>query len=180
MVGSINYVAVNARPDMSRATSKLSEYLKNPSKSQLKAAEHLLKYLVGTRYRAIQYDGLLTAPMKMSIVASDASFADNADRKSFYGYYFQLFGGAIHYKATKQKTVTTSSTEAELLGVTATVKELFLWKRFFSNVGFRLDQKPMVYCDNLQMIRLLTLDAFKLITKLKHVDIHNHWLRQEV
>ena len=35
-------------------------------------------------------------------------------------------------------------------------------------------------CDNVQTIRLLTKDAPKLVTKLKHIDIHQHWLRQEV
>jgi len=37
-----------------------------------------------------------------------------------------------------------------------------------------------VLCDNLQTVRILTKGGFKLDTKLKHVDIHQHWLRQEV
>ena len=37
----------------------------------------------------------------------------------------------------------------------------------------------MVYCDNLQTIGLLIKDSPKLVTKLKHVDIQQHWLRQE-
>ena len=35
-------------------------------------------------------------------------------------------------------------------------------------------------CDNQQTIRLLTKETPKLNTKLRHVDIHHHWLRQEV
>ena len=35
-------------------------------------------------------------------------------------------------------------------------------------------------CDNLQTIRLLTKEGQKLDSKLRHVDIHRHWLRQEV
>ena len=38
----------------------------------------------------------------------------------------------------------------------------------------------MIQCDNTRMISLLTNESAKLVTKLKHVDIHNHWLRQEV
>ena len=37
-----------------------------------------------------------------------------------------------------------------------------------------------IYYDNQQILRLLQIDAPKLITKLKHIDIHSHWLRQEV
>jgi hypothetical protein len=32
----------------------------------------------------------------------------------------------------------------------------------------------------MQTIRLVTKDGVKLNTKLRHVDIHHHWLRQEV
>ena len=35
-------------------------------------------------------------------------------------------------------------------------------------------------CDNLQTIRLLTKETSQLNTKLRHIDIHNHWLRQEI
>jgi hypothetical protein len=39
-------------------------------------------------------------------------------RKSTEGYLIQLFGGAIDWHSAKQKTVTTSGTEAELLALT--------------------------------------------------------------
>ncbi len=38
----------------------------------------------------------------------------------------------------------------------------------------------VVNCDNLQTIRLLEEDILKLETKLRHVDINQNWLRQEV
>ncbi|KAK1912636.1 hypothetical protein P3342_004572 [Pyrenophora teres f. teres] len=54
------------------------------------------------------------------VVASDASFADNTvDRKSSQGFILKLFGGAIAWRANKQDTVTTSTTEAELLSSTS-------------------------------------------------------------
>ena len=34
--------------------------------------------------------------------------------------------------------------------------------------------------NNLQTIRLLIKEGQKLDLKLRHVDIHRHWLRQEV
>ena len=63
------------------------------------------------------YDGDL-------ICASDASFADNTlDRKTPQGYIMTLFGGPIAWRANKQDTVTTSSTEAELLAMSQIAKE---------------------------------------------------------
>jgi hypothetical protein len=37
-----------------------------------------------------------------------------------------------------------------------------------------------ILCDNQQTIRLLAIDTPRLTTKLKHVDMHSYWLRQEV
>ncbi len=37
-----------------------------------------------------------------------------------------------------------------------------------------------IECDNLQTIQLLVDKSMKLQTKLRNVDIHSHWLRQEV
>lgn len=36
-----------------------------------------------------------------------------------------------------------------------------------------------IQCDNQQTIRIVESEAFKLQTRLRHVDVHNHWLRQE-
>jgi len=42
------------------------------------------------------------------------------------------------------------------------------------------DHHIEIQCDNVQTIRLVTEEITKLQTKLRHVDVHNHWLRQEV
>ena len=179
-VGSVLYANVQARPDIARACSKLSEYNKSPSSEHIKAAKHLLRYTVGTRYLAIEFDGSDSSFGKAFHVTSDASYGDNDDRTSSYGYCFQLLGGCIDYKASKQKTVTKSTTEAELLSVSVTATLLIWYLRFFKHIGLSLDEDTVIYCDNQQTIRLLTIDEPKLQTKLKHVDIHSHWLRQEV
>ena len=85
----------------------------------------------------------------------------------------------IHWKATKQKTVATSSTEAELLALTITAKEYLWWTRLFQNLNLEIES-PVIFCDNQQTLRLLKKETPKLATRLKHVDIHQCWLRQEV
>ena len=59
------------------------------------------------------------------IYTSDTAFADNLPLyHSTEGYLFCLFEGPIDWRSTKQKTVTTFSTKAELLAITYTAKEL--------------------------------------------------------
>jgi hypothetical protein len=50
----------------------------------------------------------------------------------------------------------------------------------FKVLQFNLDRDMFIYYDNKQTIRLLTIETLKLKTKLKYVDIHSCWFRQEV
>src|SRR5436853_224758 len=114
-------------------------------------------------------------------IASDASFGNYTTiRCSSEGYLFKLFGGPIDWVSVKQKTVTTSTTEAELLALTHAATEALWWNRLFEDVGFRLDHELVINYNNQQTIRLLTKDLPTLVTKLKHVDIRQHWLREQI
>jgi hypothetical protein len=75
--------------------------------------------------------------------------------------------------------VTTLSTEAELLALSQTTKEAIFLGRLFVAIKLNLDKPLVIQYDNRQTIRLVYEELAKLQTKLRHVDIHNHWLRQE-
>ena len=83
-----------------------------------------------------------------------------------------LFGGPIGWRANKQDTVTTLSTEAELLALSQTAKEAIFMSRLFKAMTLRLDEPLIINCDNTQTLHLLKEDLAKLNTKLRHVDIH--------
>jgi hypothetical protein len=76
--------------------------------------------------------------------------------------------------------VTTSLTEAELLALSQTAKEAIYMARLFRALSLELNEPLSILCDNRQTLRLLMEESLKLQTKLRHVDIHSHWLRQEV
>ncbi len=121
--------------------------------------------------------------MKHSVAftaASDASFADNPDRKSSEGFIFCLFGGPVEWLARKQRTVTTSTTEAELLAVSHAAKNYYWMKRLFRFIRFDPDHPEVIHCDNKQTGDLLVRERSVFQTKLRHVDIHQLWVRQEV
>ena len=118
------YAAVATRLDIAKAVNKLSQFLLNPSQQHLDAVDHILSYLDTHRALAIEFSDLSATPeIAVFLCSSDTAFADNADRKSSYGFLFKLFGGPIDWKAMKQKTVTTSSMEAELLALSNAAKE---------------------------------------------------------
>ena len=91
----------------------------------------------------------------------------------------KLFGGIIGWRANKQDTVTTSTTEAELLSLAQATKEAMFVQRLLSELGIKFeDPRIRLWCDNKQTIGLINNELLTLRTKLRHVDIHNHWLRE--
>jgi hypothetical protein len=186
-VGSIMYAAVMTRPDIACATSKLCEHLQNPGPHHIDAVNHTIRFLAGTATSAIEYSRDYIREVELAVqdegdvfvVASDAAFADNSDRKSTQGYIMKLFGGAIDWKSGKQSTVTTSTTEAELLALSRTAQETYWWRRLFDDVQFDPGHEIHILCDNRQTVDSMLKESIELKTKLRHVDIYNHWLRQE-
>jgi hypothetical protein len=174
--GSLLYAAVITRPDIAFATSRLARFNINPSPEHHQEADRALLYCQGTKNLALVLGGGDDFE-----VSCDASFADNTlDRKSSQAYAMKLFGGIIGWRANKQDTVTTSTTEAELLSLAQAAKEGLFISRLIKELGVTLDDKHIkIHCDNQQTIRLVNADLALLNTKLRHVDIHNHWLRQE-
>lgn len=175
-IGSILYAAVITRPDIAFAASRLARFNTNPGPEHHAEADRVIRYLVGTKNLALQLGGSDNFE-----VASDASFADNStDRTSSQAYVMRLFGGTIGWRANKQDTVTTSTTEAELLALAQATKEALFVSRLVKELGVTLDDSRInIQCDNKQTIRLVHAEIALLQTKLRHVDIHNHWLRQE-
>ena len=115
-------------PDVARTANRLSEFLTNPSPDHQHAVDWAISYLYGTRYYAIEYSPTVDDQLAF-ICASDAAFADDKDtRRSTEGYLLKLFGGPVDWRSTKQKTVTTSSTEAELLAISHAAKEVIWWQ----------------------------------------------------
>jgi len=181
-VGSVIYPATTLRPDIAYAASRLAEFMSNPSPAHLAEVHRVIAYLYTTRYLAIEYSSITPhLNVKHLRIASDASFADdNATRRSTQGYLVKLFNGPIMWQSSKQKTVSTSTTEAELLALSHVGKEVQHMGRIFKAIRFDAEQEIQIECDNQQTVRVVSALEPTITTKLRHVDIHQFWLRQEV
>ncbi|KAL1952852.1 hypothetical protein VTO42DRAFT_4096 [Malbranchea cinnamomea] len=116
--------------------SLLASQVQNPSKIHMEEADHVIIYLKNTWTLAIEYNGREEHFIQWSRdssdntdevlrVASDAAYEDDPDtRWSSEGYLIQLYRGPIDWRASKQKTVTTSTKEAELVSLANAAKDL--------------------------------------------------------
>jgi hypothetical protein len=115
------------------------------------------------------------------LCVNDAAFADDeAIRRNFDEYLFQLYDDFINWKVAKQTIVIILNTEIDLLILTRIAKKIMWWRRFFEIIRFDSMKTLYIRCDNRQTFRILKKNALKLDIKLKHVDIHRHWLRQKM
>lgn len=165
------------RVDVAKSVNALAEHQTNPGPHHIKAADDYIAYLYSMRSLVIEYTGGTEIPQLLSIfqIASDLSFADDVNTwKSSEGYLFKLFGRPIDWRATKQKMVTRSTTEAELLVLSTAAREAIWWTQFFNDIKFDAGETLTIEYDNKQTVGLMAKDSPKLDTKLRHIDIHQH------
>jgi hypothetical protein len=187
LVGSLAYISTFTRPDVGRAHSVLARHLQNPGQKHVSAVKHVWRYLYGTRHLAIRASQQIAESSSyvwdksLFYGASDAAFADDVEsRRLSHGYLFKLCGMPINWKATQQRSVTKSTTEAELIALSATGREMKWWIRVFKQVNFGPEIQPTIYCNNEQTVGIVKKEEERLHTKLRHVDTHQMWVRQEV
>ena len=136
IVGSIIFAMIETRPDIAFATSVVSRHAKNPGKTHMEAAKHILQYLSATKDRGITFGG-----GDMSVQGySDSDWAgDREDRKSTSGYVFMLNNGPISWCSRRQQTVALSSTEAEYMALTLAAKETIWIRLLMTELGLMQD-----------------------------------------
>lgn len=102
IVGSLIYVMIGTRPDISYVVTKLSQFLAKPTKSHLNLSKHVLRYIKGTLNFCLKYSKSEN-PLKL-IGYCDSDWGGSEDRRSTSGYCFQLSnqGSLISWKSKKQ------------------------------------------------------------------------------
>jgi hypothetical protein len=192
LVGSLAYIAVWSRPDVARTHVVFACHLTNPGQSHVSKIRQTWRYLLSTKALALEAfanaqdmaEYLSDDPTyhdPLFFESSDVSYADEPEtRRSSQGYAFKFGGLMIDWKSTVQRTVTKSTTESELLSLSLAASQMEEWMRFFAGINLKIDCTPTIWCDNQQTVGIVTKQHDKLHTKVKHVDIHQLWIRQEV
>ena len=82
LIGSLMYISVCTRPDISHSVSKLSQFNNNPHIEHFNAAKRIIRYLAKTQSMKIVYKHT-GEPVKCYV---DADWGgDSSDRKSYTG-----------------------------------------------------------------------------------------------
>ena len=172
LVGSLLYISVCTRPDITHAVGMLTRAMSAPTVTHWQAAKGVVRYLAGTPDYGITFGA---GPSGL-VGYSDSDYAGDIDtRRSTTGYVFLLHGGAISWSSHLQKTVAASTTEAEYMAAAASTKEALWLRNLLSDFG--VNTTPvMIYGDNQATIHLLK--NANAAARSKHIDVMHHFARE--
>ena len=175
-VGSLMYLAVYTRPDLSHAVGVMSA----PTDVHWTAVKRVLRYLRGTLDVGIQYGGRGEASEQLVLRGyADADWAGNPDtRRSTTGHVFVLNGGPISWCSKQQPTVAQSSSEAEYLCAASAIKEAAWLRQLLPALGVTVGGPVPIGVDNQSAIAMLSSPAVS--ARTKHIDVRHHLAREHV
>jgi hypothetical protein len=177
-VGSLNFGSNQTRPDIAFATGYVARYASNPNQVHMDAVNRIFAYLKSDTRKGIVYSDKHGLQLRGFV---DSDFAGCEDsRKSTTGWVFTLAGGPISWSSQRQKTVATSTMDAEYVACAEAAKEA-MWIRNFINdlriPGVHIDTVP-IYIDNNSALKLTKNPEFH--SRSKHIDIKHHFIREKV
>ena len=86
----------------------------------------------------------------------------------------------VAWQSVKQTLVSKSTIEAEFYALSHTAGELLAMQRLLTQISHKLALPSAIVCDNANAVRIVDSSVPPLHTKLKHVDVQQHWLRQTI
>ena len=169
------YLAKRTRPDILFVCSYMSTFNQNPTINDMQVLTHLLEYLNGTKNYGIRFSSNI---IKLYCYA-DSSYALHEDCKSHTGIIFSIGENSspIFTMSKKQKLITESSTEAELVALHAGGKIAIWLLRLLSSIGF--DVTPVIiFQDNMSTITLAT--GGKTSINSRHIRIRYFAIKERI
>ena len=180
LVGSLLYLSVVTRPDISYSVGVLSRYMSKPTLAHWNAAKAVLRYLASTPEYGIVYSPSPGPSHSKSLLGfCDADYAGDLDtRRSTTGYMFTLHSGAISWNSRLQPTVAVSTAEAEYMAAAAAVKEALWLRTLLSELGVCSLGPVTLLTDNQASLSLLKHPISS--QRSKHIDVIHHFARERV
>ena len=176
LVGSLNYLAVATRPDISFAVGRLATVLDCYRPEHWDAATRVVRYLKGTRQFSLDLSG--TNPIR-PIGFSDSDYANcPTTSRSIGGYCFTLGSGMVSWASRKQPVTADSSCYAEYISLHEASHEVLFLRQLLDGLHLSLSDATPLHCDN-DAARQLTEDQ-RWHARVRHFHVKYHTTRELV
>ena len=172
-VAQLLYLATRVRPDVLLPITFLCSRVSDPTINDQEKLHRVLKYLYGTPTLGIVL-GKYGEEMGLTVYA-DASYAVHKDYKSHGGVIVIHNRGPVLVKCSKQKMVTKSSTEAELVTLSDAASIAAYNVQFLKCQGYNVD--ATLKQDNTSTIKLAE-NGRSNSDRTRHIGIRYFFIKQ--
>jgi hypothetical protein len=176
IIGSLLYVSIWTRPDISYAIGKLAKFNNHPTMQSIHATQWLMQYVLGTKSLGLTF---LAGNMRLSQYV-DSSFADQIiDRRSTAGEITFLGKCPIQWDSfvCDNYSIPCSVGEAEYIAACEGGKVLMANRNLLEQLGYP-QNKMYMFEDNEACISIALQESST--RKTKHVELQIHYIRDLV
>jgi hypothetical protein len=176
IVMQLLYLSQRGRPDIRTAISFLCGRLQGPDHDDYKKLTRVVKYLRGT------HDLVLTLSSDGSGLIRwwiDASYSVHPDMKGHTGGTMTLGKGSVYSTSNKQKLVTRSSTESEVVGLHDVLPQVLWTRHFMREQGVEI-KDSVLYQDNMSAMLLEKNGRASSTKRTKHMNIRYFYVHDRV
>jgi hypothetical protein len=169
------FLATRTRPDLLLTLSILSSKARAPNIYDMERLDRVVGYLLETRNK-----GLKMEVNNMNLFAYfDASWASHSDLKGHTGVVITLGhnGFPIYCKSQKQKVVSRSSTEAELIAMFHGMDYLLYIRRLHEFFGYKQQDPITIYQDNTSAMTMVYMGKSSSGSVSKFMDLKYFWIK---
>lgn len=175
VVYQLLYVCTRVVPEALLAVNFLCTRVNKYVESDRRKLLRIVQYINGRKDIGV----MLSCDQDIHVyVYADASYAPHSDARSQTGMVLRVGDSSIVCKSSKQKLVTKSSTEAELVGAVDSVQQLFPIRGLLNDLGVSC-HKFLLMQDNMSTISMIKSKKCNSI-KSRHINIRYHYLRERI
>jgi len=174
LIGKLLFASNTIRFDIAYSVNSLSRFINDPKEKHWIAAVKVVKYLSGTQRYGICYNG----NGDLNIYADSDWASTPSDRKSITGYIVTYAGAPISWRSKKQNVIALSTTEAEFMALTESIKEALWLIYIFRDINVILKLPIVIYEDNLLCQKLLENPRFH--NRTKHIDLKYKFTKDHI
>ena len=191
-VGMLLYLSSNTRPDIQFAVHQVARFSHNPKKSHGQAIKRIIRYLIETKDKGIQFVPDLKKGLDCWVDADFCGLYGHEDEqdpmsvRSRTGFVLTLFGCPIIWSSKLQNEVCLSSTSAEYVAFSMAMREVLPMRALLHELGSKLhlpfhevsQVRSTVFEDNKGCISLVNVP--KMSPRNKYIALKYHFFRDNI
>ena len=178
IIGLLNHLAIHTRPDIMYSVSYLATRITSANENDIEIGKHIVRYIKGTRNIGLTF----SSQAELILYGyADASYLTHNDAKSHSGICYSIGKNTacFYFKSNKQRLITRSSAEAELIALDLCVVDIIWFRNMLEFLGAKQSQPTIIYEDN-QSAMLLATGKTKQRESSKHLKMRYYYVQEAI